>query len=310
MATATFYDPLFLEHDTGRGHPECAARLEAIVNVLQKVSYYGDLLHLPARDATPAEITLVHERAYVDELSSFCSNGGGYLDGDTPVSLKSFAAATLAAGAGLSAVDALREGRARNAFLLVRPPGHHSLKDRAMGFCLFNNVAITAAYAREQGFERVAIVDWDVHHGNGTESIFYNNSNVYFISLHQYPCYPGTGARSHRGAGAGQGFTLNVPLPPGTGPAPYLRSFDEEVVPALESFAPDLILISAGFDAHKDDPLASLELTTDTFARLTGRLQTLALSTCQGRIISFLEGGYNLRALADSVEAHVAVLAS
>ncbi|MBE7437340.1 MAG: histone deacetylase [Spirochaetales bacterium] len=310
MATATFYDPLFLEHDTGPGHPERAARLEAIVACLQRTSYHASLVKLPKREATLAEIGLVHDSQYIAQLESFCNQGGGYLDGDTPVSQNSYAAAVLAAGAGPGAVDAIQKGDASNAFLMLRPPGHHSLRNRAMGFCLFNNVAITASYARSRGFERVAIVDWDVHHGNGTESIFYNDSSVYFISLHQYPCYPGTGARKDRGAGAGSGYTLNIPLAPGTGPAEYERHFAEEVLPALEEYAPDLILVSAGFDAHKSDPLASLELTTESFARLTEGLRTLSGSLCAGRIISFLEGGYHLQALAESVEAHVAVLAT
>lgn len=307
MNAGLFTDDLFLEHDTGRSHPEHANRLLAIQERLEK-TVAGRFTKLQRRPALPADIELIHDGCYVQSLEAFCKRNGGYLDGDTPVSARSYDAAMLAAGAGLEAADRIAAGEISRALLLVRPPGHHSLAGRAMGFCLFNNIAICARHFQKLGFKRPAIVDWDVHHGNGTQDAFYSDPSVLFISVHQFPFYPGTGAASEKGAGAGQGTTLNIPLGAGSGESEYLRVMSEQVLPALVSFAPDVLLISAGFDAHADDPLAGMELTAASYERMTRDLIAFADVHCQGRLVSFLEGGYNLRALADSVEAHAAAL--
>lgn len=309
MTAGLFTDDLFLEHDTGHSHPENAGRLLAIRERLEK-TVAGRFLKLNRRSAVSADIQLVHEERYIQDLDSFCKSNGGYLDGDTPVSAKSYEAAMLAAGAGLEAADRIVAGEISRALLLVRPPGHHSLRDRAMGFCLFNNVAICARYLQGLGFKNPAIVDWDVHHGNGTQATFYKDPSVFFVSLHQYPFYPGTGAAAERGSGEGTGTTLNVPLAAGSGEDKYRTAFTEQILPALESFGPDVLLISAGFDAHRDDPLAGMNLTAASYEWMTQTLGAFADTHCNGRMISFLEGGYNLNALADSVEAHAAALLS
>ncbi len=306
--TALFTDDLFLEHNTGTGHPETARRLTAIQTRLEQQSYFGNFLSLPRRFAEPSEIALVHHAAYVEQLRKICARSGGYLDGDTVVSTQSYEAARLAAGVGLAAADEILAGRLDHAILLVRPPGHHSLPERAMGFCLFNNIAITAQYLRTKGIGRVAILDWDVHHGNGTESMFYEDGSVFFVSLHQYPFYPGTGAAEDRGIGEGAHTTLNCPMPAGAGEEEYRRAFAEQILPALTKFEPEVLLISAGFDAHMRDPLASINLTTESFAWMSRTMLDFAARHCSNRMISFLEGGYNLEALAESVEAHAAVL--
>jgi acetoin utilization deacetylase AcuC-like enzyme len=224
-------------------------------------------------------------------------------EGDTFAVWASFEAAARAAGAAVQAVDAVAGGEVNAAFCAVRPPGHHAERDRPMGFCLFNSVAVAARYAQQvRGIERVAIVDWDVHHGNGTQHIFEDDPVVFYCSVHQYPVYPGTGSRSERGIGRGEGATLNIPLPAGTGEPEYLRVFTEEIVPALEAFRPGLLLISAGFDAHKDDPLGGMRLEDASFSRFTELLQPVA------PIVSLLEGGYNLSALARSTERHLLAL--
>lgn len=305
--TGFFTDDLFLEHLTG-AHPERPERISSARTVLERQSYFSSLQQLPKRFATDEELRLVHPQAHIARVESMSQRGGGMLDADTVVSRRSAEAARLAAGAGLQAVDALARGEIERAFLLVRPPGHHALADRAMGFCLFSNIAVCARYAQQQGFANVAIVDWDVHHGNGTEAIFYDDPTVLFASIHQYPFYPGTGAASDTGRGAGEGATLNIPMAAGSDDADYERQFRERIIPALERFQPDILLISAGFDAHRADPLGGMYLSTDIFARLTAMMTTFAKAHCNGRVISMLEGGYDLKALADAVEAHVAVL--
>lgn len=308
MKAGLFTDDLFLEHDTGRSHPEHPDRLRAVRERLEK-SAASRFTRLERRFAAAGDIERVHEGRYVRSLEAFCkTQGGGYLDGDTPVSEQSFDAAMLAAGAGLEAADRIKSGDISRALLLVRPPGHHSLHDRAMGFCLFNNIAVCARYLQSIGFKKPAIVDWDVHHGNGTQDSFYTDATVFFASTHQYPFYPGTGSASERGAGAGEGTTLNIPMSAGSGDVRFKQAFQEQLLPALANFAPDILLISAGFDAHKDDPLASLELTASSYEWMTLALSDFARQHCDGRMISFLEGGYNLGALADSVEAHALAL--
>lgn len=306
--TALFTDDLFLQHDTGLGHPETARRLSAIRDVLERQSYFGKFATLPRRFAEPEEVALVHQSAYIDTLRKFCQKDGGYLDGDTIVSSQSYDAACLAAGVGLAAADGLLAGEIDRAILLVRPPGHHSLPKRAMGFCLFNNIAIAARQLRARGLERIAILDWDVHHGNGTEAVFYQDPSVLFISVHQYPFYPGTGAATDQGEGAGLGTTLNCPMPSGAGRAEYEKAFADQIVPKLREFRPQVLLISAGFDAHRRDPLASINLDTPSFEWMTAQVLSVAEEFCQGRVISFLEGGYDLTALAESVEAHCAAM--
>ena len=310
--TGFFTDDIFLQHDTGRGHPESHLRLLSIRERLENTGYYKRFQQLPRRTATVAEIGLCHATAYVESVDRICTQqGGGYLDGDTVVSPRSYEAAALSVGAGLAAADQMLAGELDRALLLLRPPGHHSLHDRAMGFCLFNNVAICARYLQKHGgekFQKIAIVDWDVHHGNGTEATFYDDPTVLFISTHQYPFYPGTGAASDRGTGKGLGATLNVPMARGSGDSEYLRAFEQQLLPALKEFRPDAVLISAGFDAHKHDPLASIELETKSFEWMSRSLLDFADEFCEGRVISFLEGGYDLDALAESVEAHAAVL--
>jgi acetoin utilization deacetylase AcuC-like enzyme len=256
------------------------------------------------RRASQAELEAVHTREHIERIRAACERGGGALDGgDTFASPASYDVALLAAGAVVSAIDAVVSGKAASAFCAVRPPGHHAERDEPMGFCLFNNVAVGARYARQRhGIERVAILDWDVHHGNGTQHIFEEDPTVLYASLHQYPLYPGTGAASERGTGEGEGTTLNIPLPAGTDEKRYLEEFESSLLPALRAFAPGLLLISAGFDAHRDDPLANMLLTEESYAEFTRLVAPVA------PIVSVLEGGYNLQALASSVEHHLRAL--
>jgi len=308
MRTALFTDDLFLQHDTGQGHPECSSRLISIRKKLERQPYFGEFRELERRFASEEEIALVHDLDYIKKLREFTKTGGGYLDGDTPAVLDSFDAASLAAGVGLAAADAILDGTLDRAILLVRPPGHHALPSRAMGFCLFNNIAICARYLQKKGIKKIGILDWDVHHGNGTEAAFYEDPGIFFVSMHHYPFYPGTGAASDRGRNGGEGFTLNIPMPGNSSDDDYRAVFLEKVIPALTSFAPEILLISAGFDAHQMDPLGGMNLTTDMFQWMTEKSVELAASCCQDRIISFLEGGYHLQALADSVAVHAAAL--
>jgi acetoin utilization deacetylase AcuC-like enzyme len=257
------------------------------------------------RPATIEELSRAHDAEYVSFVEQFCRSGGGHLDADTVASEGSWAAALRAAGAGLDAMERLRAGEGSTAFLAVRPPGHHALARRQMGFCLFNNVAVAAAGALARG-ERVAIVDWDAHHGNGTQEIFYAEPGVLYVSLHQYPFYPGTGGKEEMGSGAGVGSTVNFPFPAGTRGDAYRLAFDEVIGPAIEVFAPDWLFISAGFDAHRQDPITDLGLSAGDFTDLTAIMRDVAPA---GRMIAFLEGGYDLEALESSVAACVAGLA-
>lgn len=302
--------PIFLRHDTGPGHPERPARLSAI---LERLGASGLAAELAVGEAQAAErdwTHLVHDTDYVDALERAIAGGARQLgDGDTTVSADSFQAALTAVGAGLAAAERVARGTWRNAFVALRPPGHHAERGRAMGFCLLNNVAVAARFLQARcGVQRPAIVDWDVHHGNGTQHAFEEDASVFFASLHQFPHYPGTGSREERGRGAGEGTTLNLPMPSGAGDAEYLAAFEGTLLPALEDFAPDFVLISAGFDAHRDDPLSGTRVTGAGFGRMTRLLVDFAETRCQGRVISLLEGGYDLSALAESVEAHVAEL--
>jgi acetoin utilization deacetylase AcuC-like enzyme len=298
-------DPRFAEHDPGRGHPERPVRLDAVgAGLLEAGLDPASRTELEPRVATRAELERVHRPDYVAQLEAFCARGGGALDPDTAVVSASWAAATLAAGAGLAAVDALRAGAGSAAFCAVRPPGHHAVPGRAMGFCLFNNVAVAAAAVRDTG-ERVLVVDWDAHHGNGTQDMFWSDPDVMYVSLHEWPLYPGTGRLDDVGAGAGTGTTINFPLPAGATGDVYLAALDEVVAPLAEEFAPDWVFVSAGFDGHRADPLTGLGLGAGDFADLTARVQAFAPP---GRVVAFLEGGYDLDALRNSVAATASAL--
>ncbi len=310
MKTGLFIDELFLKHDTGKYHPETPERLKYIEEQLHKKHLFNQFIILPKRFATIQEIELVHNGFYIQYVNELSKKGGGYLDGDTPVSEHSFDAALLAAGSGLQAVDEVLQKNIDSAILLVRPPGHHSLKGRGMGFCLFNNIAISARYALKKGIKKIVILDWDVHHGNGTQDEFYNEKEVLFISIHQYPFYPGTGAIDEIGEGNGKSYTLNIPLQRGSTDHEYKKAFEKQILPKIIEYEPELILISSGFDAHKMDPLGGMELSTAMFEWMTEKIVYIAKQCCNGRIISFLEGGYSLPALAESVQVHSEVLLS
>jgi acetoin utilization deacetylase AcuC-like enzyme len=295
----------YLDHDTGPGHPERPARLEAVLQGIEDAGITEEVVPVTPRQATDAEVGRAHVPEFVDALRRFCVTGGGRLDPDTSAVPASWDAALLAAGAGLDAAERLERGEGTAAFCAVRPPGHHATPSRAMGFCLLNNVAITAATLAARG-ERVAIVDWDAHHGNGTQDCFYADADVLYVSMHEFPLYPGTGRLDETGAGAGSGSTVNFPFPAGTTGDAYLAAVDDVVGPAIERFAPAWLLLSAGFDAHRADPLTGLGLAAGDYADLTRRLLPLVPG---GRVIAFLEGGYDLEALALSAGACVAAMA-
>lgn len=307
--TALAYSEIFLEHNTGPSHPESAERLKSILNKLRSTSYFKDLVHISWEQASPSNLEMVHSKDYVKSiLEELPKLQYGYLDGDTPFSPKSLDAALYAVGAGLKLADEILARNVRNGIALVRPPGHHAEKDHAMGFCIFNNVAITAEYLIQKGIKKIFILDWDVHHGNGTQNAFYHRKDVFFCSLHQFPFYPGTGAANEKGIHEGLGYTLNIPLPRGSGFFEYEKAFGEIIIPAIDKFQPEFFLISAGFDAHAKDPLGGMELPTSAYEKFSEMVMKKAKEFAEGRVISFLEGGYNLNALADSVEAHLAVL--
>ena len=294
----------YLDHEAGPGHPERPARLTAVLDGVAAAGLGEALVRAAPRPAAREDVARVHDPAQIDLVEASSTSGGGRLDADTGTNAASFEAALLAAGAGLTAIEALEADEAGAAFCAVRPPGHHATPTRPMGFCLFNNVAVAAAALAERG-ERVLIVDYDAHHGNGTQDIFWTDPRVGYVSFHQYPFYPGTGALSDVGAGAGAGTTVNVPLPRGATGDAYRAAVDEVVRPFAESFDPTWLLLSAGFDAHRADPLTDLGLTSGDFADLTAELLELAPA---GRRIAFLEGGYDLDALASSAAACVAAL--
>jgi acetoin utilization deacetylase AcuC-like enzyme len=315
-SVAVFTHPACSEHLTGPAHPERPERLEALRDAIDRApeELQGQITLLEATLASEDDLALVHPKTHIEHVRSAWNRAVEaeaivYLDPDTAVSSGSWDAALAAAGSLISAVDAVAAGTARNAFCAVRPPGHHATADRPMGFCLFNNVAVGARRAQQKGMERALIVDWDVHHGNGTEAIFYEDPDVFFISLHQSPHYPGTGHRQHRGHGPGEGATINLPLPPGLPAERYTQELQSAVDEALSSFAPDIIFISAGFDAAAGDPLAGFTLTPRDYHRLTERLVELAERHCDGRLVSTLEGGYDLGLLQSCGLAHLRGLA-
>lgn len=303
-----FADHRFEEHDTGQ-HPEHAGRLRAIGSELAESGVGSQCQTGTPRPATNAELERIHPARHIQLIEHTALSGGGRLDADTVCSPRSADVARLAAGTACAAVDAVMAGEALHAMALLRPPGHHALADQAMGFCLYNNVAVAAQHARLQhGLDRVLIVDWDVHHGNGTEAIFYDDENVTFFSIHRYPFYPGTGAVADTGTGAGLGHNFNVPVKYGTSRQEYFARFNATLEAAAELARPQLVLLSAGFDAHRLDPIGSLDLESEDYVQLTRSLIDVANTHCQGRIVSLLEGGYNVDALAESVRLHVETL--
>ena len=305
--TALFRSRVFHEHDTG-DHPENAGRLLAIDTELERLELLAGRPEFPFNAALDDILARVHDPRYIAGIREFSAQGGGWLDADTRVGARSVDIAALAAGAGVAAVDAALDGRAQHGFVLARPPGHHATPSRGMGFCLFNTIAVAAAHALTRGLDRVLIVDWDVHHGNGTQDAFYETDEVLFCSVHQWPLYPGTGAASERGAGNGAGYTINVPLPAGANDDAYIEVFDRVIVPAANAFQPQIVLISAGFDAHANDPLASMLVTERGFANLARRVVEIAADHADDRVVAFLEGGYAPPALAASVVATLAEL--
>ncbi len=299
--TGYVFDPLFLEHSIP-GHPENAARLKAVVGELQASGLWERMTAVTAKPVDLDLLARVHHRTYIDRVAAICARGGGWLDADTYLVGKTYDAARLAAGGAAELTRAVLRGKLRNGIALVRPPGHHAERARGMGFCIFNNIAVAAQAALDEfGLERVLTFDWDVHHGNGTQDIFYGSPHVLFMSTHQYPHYPGTGDWREAGSGAGAGYTVNLPLPVGVGDAGFARLFAEVVTPLAERFAPQLILVSAGYDAHWRDPLAGLHLSLRGYWQLAQELVALAERLCEGRLMVVLEGGYDLEVLAKGV---------
>ncbi len=309
--TALGADAIFREHLSGRQHVECPERYDAVMAGLEQAGLLKRLARLDRRVIRAAELELCHTPEYLRTARRDIESGLPYLTtGDTDVTPNTWEVAGAAAGGVLNAVDAVIEGRVRNAFCAVRPPGHHATRSRGMGFCVFNNVALGARYAqRRHGLERVMIVDWDVHHGNGTQEIFYEDPSVFFCSTHQWPLYPGTGRADETGAGAGAGTTMNFPLPAGSGRAEILPLFQEALAPAADRFRPDLVMVSAGFDSREGDLLGRFTLSDRDFADLTREVMAIAERHAKGRLVSVLEGGYALEGLASAAVAHVAALA-
>jgi acetoin utilization deacetylase AcuC-like enzyme len=301
MTTAYLYSPIFLEH-AEYGHPESPERLEEIMRVLNATGILSRLIAIDPVPATDAQIIAAHTREHLARVQELCARGGGHFDADTYANERSFDAARLAAGALVRAVDAVMAREVDNAFALVRPPGHHATKHRAMGFCLFNNVAIGAHHAlAAHCLDRVLIVDYDVHHGNGTQDIFYHSPRALYFSTHQYPHYPGTGNWDEIGEGEGRGYTVNVPLPPGVGDEGYQLIFDDLLFPLAERYRPQIVLASVGFDAHWRDPLAMESLSLAGYTTLARTLIEIANEMCDGRIVFALEGGYDLEVVANGV---------
>ena len=313
MKTALIHHPIYEKHDTGVGHPETPLRYDVVMKTLRgDKKLWENLNEITPEKASKGLIQAAHTPQHFKLVESAFAEGLDRLDADTTISMQSFDASLFAAGGAVSGVDAVMTGEADNAFVVARPPGHHATAERPMGFCLFNNVAVAAKYAQNKykEIERVAIVDWDVHHGNGTQGIFYTDPSVYFFSMHQYPWYPGTGSRGETGHSRGLGATLNIPVKASTQAAEQKRMFEAAIEDIATNFRPDLIMISAGFDAHLTDPLGQLKLEDRDYVSMTRTIKQWAAEVCQGRVVSCLEGGYNLDTLDETVRSHVKELAS
>jgi acetoin utilization deacetylase AcuC-like enzyme len=310
QATALLADPVYKRHNPGPGHPERPERFDAVIQMLEQAGLVRQMPHVTPRPATEEELARCHTPAYIRSVRQEIERGASVLStGDTDVGPESLRVALEAAGGVLEAVDAVLAGKARNAFCVVRPPGHHATPSRGMGFCIFNNVAVAARHAREKhGIERVLVADWDVHHGNGTQDIFYQDPSVFFFSTHQSPWYPGTGRAEETGEAAGQGFTMNCPFPAGSGRKEIVGAFQDKLVPAMKNFKPELVLVSAGFDSRAGDPLGRFTLSDQDYSDLTALLLEIAREHAGGRLISVLEGGYNLAGLASAAASHAKAL--
>ncbi len=311
MTTGILYDERYLLHDPGSYHPENLDRLVCTWKHLESQDWFSELKKLSPRLADPEWLAEVHSPEYIDRARETIKSGEAYLDClDVGICEKSFEVALLAAGGSLELTDQIMSGNVKNGFALIRPPGHHAERDIAMGFCILNNVAITTEYLRKKyGLQKILILDWDVHHGNGTQHLFEKDPDVFYMSLHQYPFYPGTGASHETGIDRGKGTTLNCPMPAGAGNKDYEKAFREIILPKAHEFKPDAVLISSGFDAHKDDPMGQICLTTEFFGWMTVRAMEIAEKYSGGRVISLLEGGYNLEELPRSIAKHLRVLA-
>ena len=308
--TGLVFDAAFVRHEPGPAHPESPDRYRALKKAFDRAGLLDKLTHIAARPATDDDLHLCHTRAYLATVRHDIARRSATLStGDTAIGEHTMEVAALAAGASMAGVDAVMTGRARNAFAAVRPPGHHATASRGMGFCVFNNAAIAARHARKAyGLERVLIVDWDVHHGNGTQDIFYEDHSVFYFSTHQWPWYPGTGSADETGAGSGKGTTMNCPFPAGSGHAEIAGAFRKKLVPAMAAYRPELVILSAGFDSRRGDPLGRFVLRDGDFRELTEIAMEIAAGSANGRLLSILEGGYSLTGLAAAATSHIEAL--